>query len=162
MEDITVLFTASVKTISFNLQRMILIEIYWESSKINKLLKAWDTLVYTFKLDQLFFDLRGYANKSMATPAGIRKLKIQIAGLRSINAPHYASQATVLRLKYLLTCTCVGIHPGRVELASPIALTTSRTEALQARRSCASSLDTFTQSFLHLASPQVKCKPYRF
>ncbi len=39
----------------------------------------------------------------------------------------------------LLTCTCVGIHPGRVEPASPMALTTSRTEAFQARRSCASS-----------------------
>ncbi len=51
---------------------------------------------------------------------------------------------------YLLTCTCVDIHPGRVEPASPIALTTSRTEALQARRSRASSLDTFTQSFLQL------------
>ncbi len=31
---------------------------------------------------------------------------------------------------YCCTCTCVGIHPGRVEPASPIALTTSRTEAL--------------------------------
>ncbi len=54
----------------------------------------------------------------------------------------------------LLTCTCVGIHPGWVELASPNALTTSRTEALQTRRSCASSLDTFTQSFLHRAWPK--------
>ncbi len=54
----------------------------------------------------------------------------------------------------LLTCTCVGNHPGRIEPASPIALTTSRTEALQARRSCASSLDTFTQSFLHRAWPK--------
>ncbi len=33
---------------------------------------------------------------------------------------------------YLLTFTCVGIHPVRVEPASPIALTTSRTEAFQA------------------------------
>ncbi len=48
----------------------------------------------------------------------------------------------------LLTCTCVGIHPRRVEPASPIALTTSRTEALQARRSCASSVDSFIQSFV--------------
>ncbi len=32
--------------------------------------------------------------------------------------------------------TCGGIHPGQVEPASPIELTTSRTEALQARRSC--------------------------
>ncbi len=57
---------------------------------------------------------------------------------------------------YLLTCTCVGIHPGRVEPASPTALTTSRTEALQAWRSCASSLDTFTQSFLHRAWPKTR------
>ncbi len=35
-------------------------------------------------------------------------------------------------LPYLLTCTCVGIHPGWVEQASPTALTTSRTEALRA------------------------------
>ncbi len=56
----------------------------------------------------------------------------------------------------LFTCTCVGIHPGRVEPASPTALTTSRTEALQARRSCASSLDTFTQSFLHRAWPKTR------
>ncbi len=48
-------------------------------------------------------------------------------------------------------CTCVGIHPVRVEPASPLALATSRAEALQARRSCASSLDTFTQSCLHRA-----------
>ncbi len=40
----------------------------------------------------------------------------------------------------LPACTCVGIHPGRVEPAASIALNTSRTEALQARRSCASSL----------------------
>ncbi len=58
--------------------------------------------------------------------------------------------------KHLLSCTCVGIHPGRVEPASPIALTTSRKEALQARRSCASSLDTFTQSFLHRAWPKTR------
>ncbi len=49
----------------------------------------------------------------------------------------------------LSTFTCVGIHPGRVEPTSPIELITSRTEALQARRFCASSLETFTQSFLH-------------
>ncbi len=57
---------------------------------------------------------------------------------------------------YLLTCTCAGIHPGRIEPASPTALTTSRTEALQARRSCASSLDTFTQSFLYRAWPKTR------
>ncbi len=57
---------------------------------------------------------------------------------------------------YLLACTCVGIHPGRVEPASSIELTTSRTETLQARQSCASSLDTFTQSFLHRAWPKTR------
>ncbi len=41
---------------------------------------------------------------------------------------------------YLLTCTCVGIHPEWVEPVSPIELTTSRTEALQAGRSCARDL----------------------
>ncbi len=50
---------------------------------------------------------------------------------------------------FVLTCACVGIHPGRVEPASPIALTTSR-------RSCASSLDTFTQSCLHRAWPKTR------
>ncbi len=34
----------------------------------------------------------------------------------------------------VLTCTCVGIHLGRVEPASPIELTTPRTEAPLARR----------------------------
>ncbi len=58
--------------------------------------------------------------------------------------------------EHLLTYTCVGIHPGRVEPASPIAMTTSRTEAHQARRSCASSLDTFTQSFFHRAWPKTR------
>ncbi len=58
--------------------------------------------------------------------------------------------------RYFCTCTCVGIHPGRVEPASAIALTTSRTEAFQARRSCASPLDTFTQSFLHRAWPKTR------
>ncbi len=58
--------------------------------------------------------------------------------------------------QYLITYTCVGIHPGRVEPVSPIALTTSRVNALQARRSCASSLDTFTLSFLHRAWPKTR------
>ncbi len=62
---------------------------------------------------------------------------------------------TPVHLTYY-TCTCVGIHPGRVGPASPTALTTSRTEALQARRSCASSLDIFTQSFLHRAWPKAR------
>ncbi len=54
-------------------------------------------------------------------------------------------------IPYVLTCTCVGIHPWQIKPTSPIELTTSRTEAPQARRSCASSLDTFIQSFLHRA-----------
>ncbi len=40
--------------------------------------------------------------------------------------------------------------------ASSIELTTSRTETLQARQSCASSLDTFTQSFHHRAWPKTR------
>ncbi len=55
----------------------------------------------------------------------------------------------------LITCTCVGIHPEWVEPASPTALTTPRIDALRARRSCASSLDTFTQSFFHRAWPKI-------
>ncbi len=35
------------------------------------------------------------------------------------------------RLALLFTCTCVAIHPGRVELASPIELTKPLTEAPQ-------------------------------
>ncbi len=57
-------------------------------------------------------------------------------------------------IENLLTCTCVGIHSGRVEPASPIELTTSRVEALQARRSCVSSRKIFTQSFLHRVWPK--------
>ncbi len=45
----------------------------------------------------------------------------------------------------------IGQVSGRVEPASPTALTTSRTETLQARRSCASLLDNFTRAFLHCA-----------
>ncbi len=56
-----------------------------------------------------------------------------------------------LVLTYLLTCTCVGIHRGRVDPAPPIELTTSGTVAPQARRSCASSVETFILSFLHRA-----------
>ncbi len=63
---------------------------------------------------------------------------------------------------YLLTCICVDIHPGRVQPASPIAVTTSRTEALQARRSYASSLDVFTQSFLHCAWPKTRAPEIGF
>ncbi len=61
-----------------------------------------------------------------------------------------------LRVSHLLTTTCVGIHPRRVEPASLVELTTSRTEALQAQRFCASSLETFTQSFLHRAWPKTR------
>ncbi len=56
----------------------------------------------------------------------------------------------------ILTCACFGIHKGRVEPASLIQLTISRTEALQARQSCASSLETFTQSFLDHAWPTTR------
>ncbi len=62
----------------------------------------------------------------------------------------------IKEVKCLLIRACVGIYPGRVEPASPIALTTSRTEALQARQFCASSLDTFTKSFLHCAWPKTR------
>ncbi len=57
---------------------------------------------------------------------------------------------------YLLACACVGIHPGRVEPASPIVLTASRTGVLQARRSCTISLNTSTQTFLHRAWPKAR------
>ncbi len=57
---------------------------------------------------------------------------------------------------HVRSCTCVGIHPRRVEPASPIALTTSRTEALQTRRSLACSLDTFTQPFFHCVWPKTR------
>ncbi len=55
---------------------------------------------------------------------------------------------------YLLTC--VGIHPGWVEPASPIEVTTSQMEALQARWSSARSLAAFIQSFLHRAKPKTR------
>ncbi len=47
----------------------------------------------------------------------------------------------------VLNYTFAGIHPGRIEPAAPIELTASRINAFQARRSCASSQETFTQSF---------------
>ncbi len=49
----------------------------------------------------------------------------------------HSRKVTETRLFRSPTCTCGGIHPGRVEPAS--------------RWSCSSSLDTFTQSFLHRA-----------
>ncbi len=59
---------------------------------------------------------------------------------------------------FTTTCSCIGIHPGRVEPAPPIALTTSRTEAFQAQRSCARSVETFTQPIFHRAWPKT-CGP---
>ncbi len=44
---------------------------------------------------------------------------------------------------------------GRVEQASPIALPTSWTEALPARRSCASSLDTWSCGMIKPAEPSL-------
>ncbi len=52
-------------------------------------------------------------------------------------------------LLYLYLCR-------RVEPASLIELTMSRTEAPLTRRSYASSLEAFTQSFLHLAWPNTR------
>ncbi len=72
-----------------------------------------------------------------------------------IHRRHVSLLATSLQLTYL-TCTCVGIHLGRVEPASSNALTSYRTEAPQARRACASSLDTFTQSCFHCAWPKTR------
>ncbi len=66
----------------------------------------------------------------------------------------YLCQKT--RSSLVPTCTCVGFHPRRVEPAPPIELTTSRKEAPQARRSCASLLDTFTQFCLHRAWPKTR------
>ncbi len=66
--------------------------------------------------------------------------------------PSVPSRWMLLALHQLpLTYTCGGVHPRRVEPASPIELTMLRTETLQARRSCASPIETFIQSFLHLA-----------
>ncbi len=47
-------------------------------------------------------------------------------------------------LVLIATYTCGGVHPGQVKPGSPIELTTSRVEALQARQSCASPLEFFT------------------
>ncbi len=60
--------------------------------------------------------------------------------------PASLGHSTIWVDETLLSCTCGGFQP-----ASPFELTTSRTEAPQARRSCAGSLVTFTQSFLHCA-----------
>ncbi len=60
---------------------------------------------------------------------------------------------------HLLTCNCGGNHPGWVEPASTTELTTFRIEALQARWSCASSLQTFTESFLHRVGNHDQSRP---
>ncbi len=48
----------------------------------------------------------------------------------------------------MLACTRRGIRPGRVQLIYAVELATSQVEASQNRRSCASSPETFAQSFL--------------
>ncbi len=45
----------------------------------------------------------------------------------------------------ILTCTCVGVHQGKVEPPSQIEVITSSYEALQVRRSCASPARHFHQ-----------------
>ncbi len=45
---------------------------------------------------------------------------------------------------------------GRVEPASPTELTTSRIEALQVQRPCASSLETSIQTFIRSAQPKTR------
>ncbi len=85
----------------------------------------------------------------MAAAVEVKKIEtMMMMGTRAVLAMSPTSRC---KLTALSTCTCVGIHSGRAESASAIELTTSRAEALQARRSCASSLETFTQSFLHRA-----------
>ncbi len=70
---------------------------------------------------------------------------------RSILLPSISAQTLddSSRSKLVLTPTCGGIHPGWIEPASPIELTTSRIEAFQAGRFYASSVETFAQSFFH-------------
>ncbi len=48
-------------------------------------------------------------------------------------------------LLHLLNCTCAGIRLGQIEPASPVELSTLRTEATQARVSFAGKLEAFTQ-----------------
>ncbi len=47
----------------------------------------------------------------------------------------YSGISSVIEHDFTGTLTCVGIHSGRVEPASPIELTTPRIVALQTRRS---------------------------
>ncbi len=58
----------------------------------------------------------------------------------------------------VLAYICVGFHPGRVELASELAM--SRMDAFQAQWSCASSLEAFTQPCLLRVWPK-NCGPER-
>ncbi len=64
------------------------------------------------------------------------------------------SRSVAFLQSILLTCTCDGIHLGRVEPL--IELTTSRIDALLTQRSCESSLETFAQSFLHRSWPKTR------
>ncbi len=56
----------------------------------------------------------------------------------------------------LITCTCISIQSMRVKPASPTELAMSQAQAPQARRSCASSLEAFSPSFLHRAKPKTR------
>ena len=58
-----------------------------------------------------------------------------------------------LFVEYLLTCTCIGFHPGRVEPASFRASTGSRTIAAHVRRSGARSHEMASQSLFHCRRP---------
>ncbi len=86
-------------------------------------------------------------------------LSVTLNQRRAIVLPHKNRPWLLIRTcfkPYLLTYLRRHSPGGWVEPASPIALTTPRTEALQARRSCANSLYTFTQSCLHRAWPKTR------
>ncbi len=51
-----------------------------------------------------------------------------------------------------LTCT----YPGRIDLASPLELTTSRMEVPQGLPYCANSLEILALSFLHRVQPTTR------
>ncbi len=61
-------------------------------------------------------------------------------------------------VKYSLTCTCGGIRPEWVELASSIELASPRTpqETSQAQRPCACLLEISPKPFLHRARPKAR------
>ncbi len=76
-----------------------------------------------------------------------------------VHAPrtHITNQLTTPEWTILASRKVNKVHSGHlhfclwpVEPASPIELTTSRMEALQAQQSCTSSRETFTQSFLSI------------